>query len=32
MDRIVNFLNNKYIIAVIAGLFLLGIVRRFAGR
>lgn len=30
MDRIVSFLNNRYIIAVIVLLFLLGIFRRFA--
>lgn len=32
MDRIVSFLNNRYFVAVVVGLFLLGIVRRFAGR
>lgn len=32
MDRIVNFLNNKWLVAILVGLFLLGIVRRFAGR
>jgi hypothetical protein len=32
MDRIVNFLNNKYFVAVIVGLFLLGFVRRVASR
>lgn len=32
MDRAVSFLNNRYLVAVIVGLFLLGIVRRFAGR
>lgn len=32
MDRVIAFLNNKYLVAVIVGLFLLGIVRRFAGR
>lgn len=32
MDRVVNFLNNKYLVAVLVGLFLLGIFRRFASR
>ena len=32
MDRIVSFLNNRYFIAVIVGLFLLGFVRRVASR
>jgi hypothetical protein len=32
MDRIINFLNNKWLVAILVGLFLLGIVRRFAGR
>jgi hypothetical protein len=32
MDRIVSFLNNRYLIAVIAGLFVLGFVKRIAGR
>ena len=32
MDRVVAFLNNRYLVAVLVGLFLLGIVRRFAGR
>lgn len=32
MDRVVNFLNNKWLVAILVGLFLLGIVRRFAGR
>lgn len=32
MDRVISFLNNRYLVAVIVGLFLLGMVRRFAGR
>lgn len=32
MDRIVSFLNNRYFVAVIVGLFLLGFVRRIANR
>lgn len=32
MDRIINALNNKYLLAVIAGLFVLGFVKRIAGR
>jgi hypothetical protein len=32
MDRIVNALNNKYLLAAIAGLFVLGFVKRIAGR
>jgi hypothetical protein len=29
VDTIVNKLNNRYLVAVIVGLFLVGIVRRF---
>jgi hypothetical protein len=32
MDRVISFLNNKYLIAVIVGLFLIGMFRRFASR
>lgn len=32
MDRIISFLNNKYLVAVLVGLFLLGILRRFTGK
>lgn len=32
MNRLVTALNNRYLLAAIAGLFVLGIVRRFAGR
>lgn len=32
MDRVIGFLNNRYLVAVLVGLFLLGFVRRFAGR
>lgn len=32
MDRIVSALNNRYLIAAIAGLFVLGFAKRIAGR
>lgn len=32
MQRVVNALNNKYLLAVIAGLFVLGFAKRIAGR
>lgn len=32
MDKVLNFLNNKWLVAVVVGLFLLSLVRRFAGR
>jgi hypothetical protein len=32
MNRVVNALNNKFLVAVVCGLFVLGMVRRFAGR
>jgi hypothetical protein len=32
MDRIVTFLNNKYLVAILVGLFVLGFVKRIAGR
>lgn len=32
MNRVVNALNNKYLLAVIAGLFVLGFAKRIAGR
>lgn len=32
MDRVVNLLTNKYLLAFMAALFVLGFVRRFAGR
>jgi len=32
MDTIVSKLNNRYLIAIVVGLFVLGVVRRFAGR
>lgn len=28
MSKVIDFLNNKYLLAVIAGLFLLGFLRR----
>lgn len=30
MNGIVNFLNNRYLVAIIVALFLLGVFRRFA--
>jgi hypothetical protein len=32
MDKIVGFLNNRYLIAVVVGLFVLSVVRSFAHR
>lgn len=32
MDRITTFLNNRMLVAVVVGLFLLGVARRFVGR
>lgn len=32
MNRAIAFLNNKYLVAILVGLFLLGFVRKFAGR
>jgi hypothetical protein len=32
MNRVVTALNNKYLLAVVAGLFVLGFVKRIAGR
>jgi hypothetical protein len=32
MDRVLSFLNNKYLVAIVVGLFVLGVVRKFAGR
>ncbi len=32
MNKIVNGLNNKYLIAIVVGLFVLGVTRRFVGR
>lgn len=32
MNRIVSALNNRYLLAVVAGLFVLGFVKRIAGR
>jgi hypothetical protein len=32
MNRIVDMLNNRYLLAVIAGLFVLGMVRRLGVR
>lgn len=29
MNKVVDALNNKYLLAVIAGIFVLGILRRF---
>lgn len=32
MDRVIGFLNNKYLVAVVVGLFVLSVARRFVGR
>jgi hypothetical protein len=32
MDSIVSKLNNRYLVAIIVLLFLLGVARKFAGR
>jgi hypothetical protein len=32
MDAIISKLNNRYLVAIVVGLFLLSVVRRFAGR
>lgn len=32
MGKLVNSLNNRYLVAIIVGLFLLGIAKRFTGR
>lgn len=32
MDKVLNFLNNRVLIAIVVGLFLLSIVRSFARR
>jgi hypothetical protein len=32
MGSIVNKLNNRYLVALVCGLFVLGIARRFIGR
>lgn len=32
MDKILSFLNNRYLVAIVVGLFVLGVVRRFVGK
>lgn len=32
MNKVINALNNRYLIAIVVGLFVLGVARRFAGR
>ncbi len=32
MDRVIGFLNNKYLVAIVVGLFVLSVGRRFVGR
>lgn len=32
MDKVVTFLNNRYLIAIVVGLFVLAVVKRIAGR
>jgi hypothetical protein len=32
MNSVISFLNNKYLVAVVVGLFVLSMARKFAGR
>lgn len=32
MDRVLSFLNNRFLVAAVVGLFLLSLARRFVGR
>jgi len=32
VNKALNFLNNRWLVAIVVGLFLLSFVRRFAGR
>lgn len=32
MNKVINMLNNRVLIAIIVGLILIGIVRRYVGR
>lgn len=32
MNRVLNALNNKWLVAAVTGLFVLGFVKRFTGR
>lgn len=32
MDRVVAWFNNRYLVAIVVGLFVLGVARRFVGR
>lgn len=32
MGSVVNALNNRYLIAIVVGLFVVGVARRFVGR
>lgn len=32
MDKVVSMLNNRYLIAVVVGLFVVGVARRFITR
>ncbi len=32
MDKVLSFLNNKWLVAIVVALFLMSVVRRFAGR
>jgi len=32
MDRVLNFLNNKWLVGALVALFLLGMARRVSGR
>lgn len=32
MDKVVSLFNNRYLIAIVVGLFVVGVFRRFVGR
>lgn len=32
MDRVVSLFNNRYLVAIVVGLFVVGVARRFVGR
>lgn len=32
MNKVINFLNNRWLVAVVVGLFLLGVVKSFSRR
>lgn len=32
MDKVVSLFNNRYLVAIVVGLFVLGVFKRFSGR